>query len=163
VSAALSGGDTLFAKALVDSIEAEGSRSSYSRDIELHHFIRGQLLAKRGDQVGAVQQYRQALVSPTMGYTRINYELAKSLMSLGRPREAVPLMQAALRGGLEGSDLYLTRTEAHDVLAHAFEQAGQRDSAAAHFRVVERAWRKADPMLKQRYDYARARAAGNWR
>jgi len=161
-SAALSGGDTLFAKSLVDSIEAEGGRSSYARDIELHHFIRGQLLAKRGDQAGAVRQYRQALVSPTFGYTRINYELAKSLVLLGRPMEAVPLMQAVLRGGLEGSDLYLTRTEAHDVLARAFEQAGPRDSAIAHFRVVERAWRKADPILKQRYEYARSRVAGNW-
>jgi len=31
----------------------------------------------------------------------------------------------------------------------------QRDSAAAHYAIVERAWRSADPFLKPRYEAAR--------
>jgi hypothetical protein len=161
-SAAIDGGDTLTAKSLVDSIEAVGKRSAYDRDPLLHHFIRGRLLAERKDCKGAVREYRAAISSPTNGYTRINYELAKCLMQLGRPIEAAAIMGSALRGGLEGSGLYLTRTVAHETMARAFEQAGRRDSAQAHFRVVERAWRGADPVLRTRYEYARARAAGNW-
>ena len=161
-SAALDGGDTLTAKSLVDSIESVGSRSWFDRDPKLHHFIRARLLALRGDQEGAVREYRAAVTSPNNGYTRINLELAKSLMLLGRPMEAVPVMRAVLHGGLEGSGLYLTRTETHETLARAFEQGGRRDSAQAHFRIVERSWRGADPILKTRYEYARARAAGNW-
>jgi hypothetical protein len=161
-SAALAGGDTLIAKSLVDSIESFGSRSIYDRDTKLHHFIRGQLFARRGDQESAVREYRAAVTSPTNGYTRINLEMAKSLMLLRKPMEAVPMMRAVLHGGLEGSGLYLTRTEAHETLARAFEQAGRRDSAQAHFRIVERSWRGSDPILKGRYEYARARGAGNW-
>ena len=83
-------------------------------------------------------------------------------MLLGRPIEAANVMRSVLHGGLEGSGLYLTRTVVHETMARAFEQAGRRDSATVHFRAVEKAWRGADPILKARYEYARARAAGNW-
>jgi DNA-binding SARP family transcriptional activator/TolB-like protein len=161
-SAAIDGGDSLTAKSLVDSIQAVGRRSTYDRDPLLHHFVRGRLLAERSDCAGAVREYRAAISSPTNGYTRINYELAKCLMQLGRPMEAASIMASALRGGLEGSGLYLTRTVAHETVARAFEQGGRRDSAQIHFRIVEKAWRQADPSLRTRYEYARARAAGNW-
>ena len=118
--------------------------------------------ATRNDCEGAVREYRAAISSPTNGFTRINYELAKCLMQLRKPAEAASIMRSVLHGGLEGSGLYLTRTVAHETMARAFEQAGRRDSALVHFRIVERAWRRADPVLKSRYDYARARAAGNW-
>ncbi len=74
---------------------------------------------------------------------------------MSRPAEAIPVLRAPLHGGIEGSDLYLTRTESHELLAHAFELTGQRDSAAAHYVVVERAWRQADPFLRARYEAAR--------
>ncbi|HEV8215259.1 MAG TPA: hypothetical protein VGP95_05480, partial [Gemmatimonadaceae bacterium] len=82
------------------------------------------------------------------------YELGRSLLVLRRPAEGIPIVQAALRGGIEGSNLYVTRTELHELLAQLFDAAGQRDSAAAHYTVVERAWRSADPILRQRYDAA---------
>jgi hypothetical protein len=97
--------------------------------------------------------------SPTNGYTRINLELARSLLALDRPREAIDVARAPLRGGIEGSALYVTRTEAHELLARVFDAAGERDSAAAHDAVVERAWREADPPLRLRSDAARARLA----
>jgi hypothetical protein len=162
-SASIAGGDTLAAKSLVDSIRAVGSRSVYDRDTKLHHFIRGLLFAKRGEREAAVREYRLAISSLTGGYTRINLELARTLIALNRPLEAVPVIRAPLHGGLDGPNLYLTRTETHEVLARAFEAAGRRDSALVHFRIVANAWKHADPLLKPRYEYARSRVAGNWR
>jgi DNA-binding SARP family transcriptional activator/TolB-like protein len=154
-TAAVAGGDTLPARRLVDSIEAFGRRSSYPRDPLLHHFVRGLLYSRAHHDDAAVQEYRAALQSPTFGYTRINYELGQSLLRLNRPTEAIPTVQAALHGGIEGSNLYITRTELHELLAQLFDATQQRDSAAAHYLVVERAWLSADPFLKRRYDAAR--------
>jgi DNA-binding SARP family transcriptional activator/TolB-like protein len=155
-TAAVAGGDTLRARHLIDSIEAFGAQSLYLRDAPLHHFVRGLLLARAGRHAAAADEYRAALVSPTFGYTRINYELGASLLASGRSAEAIPLVQAALHGGLEGSNLYVTRTELHELLARLFDAAGRRDSAAAHFRVVERVSRAADPFVRPRYEAARA-------
>ena len=70
----------------------------------------------------------------------------------------LPLYLWPLHGGIEGSGLYVTRTELHELLAQAFAAAGARDSAAAHWAVVERAWRGADPALQARYETARSGA-----
>jgi DNA-binding SARP family transcriptional activator/tetratricopeptide (TPR) repeat protein len=153
-TAAVASGDTIRARALVDSIETYGSHSLSARDPVLHHFVRGLLYSRAGRTAAAVNEFRSALVSPTFGYTRINYELARSLLAMSRPADAIPVLQAPLHGGLDGSNLYLTRTELHELLAQAFDLAGQRDSAAAHYTVVERAWRHADPLLHPRYDAA---------
>jgi hypothetical protein len=154
-TAAIAGGDTIRARTLVDTIEMFGSHSLSGRDPALHHFVRGLLYSRAGRNAAAVTEFRSALVSPTFGYTRINYELARSLIAMSRAAEAIPVLQAPLHGGIEGSNLYLTRTESHELLAHAFDLTGQRDSAAAHYAVVERAWRHADPSLQPRYDAAR--------
>jgi hypothetical protein len=60
---------------------------------------------------------------------------------------------------VDGSNSYVTHTELHEALAQAFELANQPDSAAAHYRAVERAWRHADPPFAERYAAARAKAA----
>ena len=154
-TAAVAGGDTLRARGLVDSIERLGQRSMFSRDPLLHHFVRGLLHARAGQDEAAVRELRAALSSPTFGYTRINYELGERLLALGRPAEAIPVVQGALHGGLEGSDLYVTRTALHELLARLFDASGGRDSAAVHYAAVERAWRAADPELRPRYEAAR--------
>ena len=155
-TAAVEGGDTLRARALVDSIERVGRGSAFRRDPLLHHFVRGLLESRAGHQEEAVRELRAALESPTFGYTRINYELARSLLALRRPAEGIPAVEAALHGGLEGSGLYVSRTELHELAAQLFDANGQRDSAAVHYAAVERAWRTADPLLRPRYDAARA-------
>jgi DNA-binding SARP family transcriptional activator/TolB-like protein len=147
--------DTIRARTLVDSIEAIGRRALYGRDPLLHHFVRGLLLASSRQQESAVRQFQAAMFSPTNGYTRINYETARSLLALNRPGEAIPVLRAVLHGGVEGSGLYLTRTETHELLAQAFDAAGQRDSAAVHYSKVEHSWRGADSILQPRYDAAR--------
>lgn len=146
-------------RVLADSVEATGRRSLFPRDRLLHHFLRALLLAATDRHEDAVREFRAAMQSPSQGYTRINYELGRSLLALHRPAEAIAVLRAPLHGGLDGSGLYLTRTETHELLARAFDAAGQRDSAAAHFAIVTRAWRDADPSLALRRDAAQRYAA----
>jgi hypothetical protein len=64
-----------------------------------------------------------------------------------------------LRGALDASNLYVSRIEIHERLAEAREAAGKRDSAAAHYGVVARAWASGDPPHKARAEQARIRQA----
>jgi tetratricopeptide (TPR) repeat protein len=154
-------GDTLRVRALADSVERIGAGSSFGRDARLHHFLRGLLLQRVGRHAEAVEAFRRSLFSPTEGYTRINLEMARSLLVLGREREAVTILQPALRGGVDGSNTYVTHTELHEALAHAFDQGKRPACAAAHSAAVERAWRSADPLLAHRYRLARAMSRAN--
>jgi hypothetical protein len=72
------------------------------------------------------------MFSPNLGYTRVNLALARVLVAERRPRDAVPVLRAALRGNLEGSNYYVTRTELQDALARAFAGAGDADSARVY-------------------------------
>lgn len=143
-------GDTTAVRRLADSVESLGPQSLYGRTARLHYFLRGLLLAAGGRHAEAVETYRRAMFSATEGYTRINYEMAKSLLAMERPREALAPLQAALRGGIDGSTLYITRTELHELLAQAFVAAGRHDSAAAHYLEVARAWDKGDALFQPR-------------
>jgi hypothetical protein len=146
---------------LADSAEAIGRNSLYGRDRLLHFYLRGLLASAAGDHRAAADFFRRSIFSWTFGFTRANLELARSLLAIGRAGEAIPAAQSALRGGWDGSNLYVSRTELHEVLAQAFDATGQRDSAAVHYALVERSWRLADPMLTDRYERARAWLARN--
>jgi len=148
-------GDTTPLAALADSLQAAGNRSTFGRDPLLHHFARGLLWRARGNLERAAAEFRVAVWSWTDGYTRENYELARALMGLGRAAEAIYPLQAALRGDLQSSNLYVTRTELHELLARAFDELGQGDSAAVHYRAVVDAWRHADPIVHDRWANAR--------
>ena len=154
-------GDTARLRQLADTVEYWGQRSNYGRDRRAHHYIRGMLLVAEKRDAEAATELREAIHSPTNGFTRVNYELGKTLLRLGRPEEAVPIVRAALHGELDGSSLYMSRTELHELLAQAFDQAGQRDSAAVHYRAVVKAWAHADRMFHARRDQARAWLAGH--
>jgi len=160
VTALAAGGDTARVALLADSLERVGSLSGYARDQRMYHYARGLLWDARGRRLQAVDEYQQALTSPAFGFTRINYRLAEDLIALGRFAEAVPLLRAAMRGGLEASNLYVTHTELHEALAHALEGSGRRDSAAAEYRWVAAAWRDADPAFRERGRAAAAKASG---
>jgi DNA-binding SARP family transcriptional activator/tetratricopeptide (TPR) repeat protein len=151
-------GDTAAVRALADSVEHIGAYSSFGRDYRLHHFLHGLLLQQQNRHDEAVARFRRSVFSLTDGYTRINLELARSLVTLRRHGEAIAVLQPALRGGVDGGNTYVTHTELHEALAHAFYAAGQRDSARAHYATVERAWRAADPNFAARYRTARDRA-----
>jgi tetratricopeptide (TPR) repeat protein len=152
-------GDTAAVRALADSVERIGQGSSIGRDARLHHFLRGLLLQRGNRHAEAVEAFRRSVFSLTDGYTRINLEMARSQVMLGRHAEAIAVLQPALRGGVDGGNTYVTHTELHEALAQAFEAAGQPDSAAAHYSAVERAWRQADAEFAARYRVAAARAS----
>jgi hypothetical protein len=149
-------GDTAAVRALADSVERWGQRSSYGRDRRSHHYLRGMLLVAQGRDTEAIVQFREAIHSPTFGFTRINFELGRALLRLNRPAEAIPVVRSALLGGLDGSNLYVTRTDLHELQAQLFDRLGQRDSAATHDRAVTKAWERADPLYHPRRELARA-------
>lgn len=149
-------GDLPGVASMADSVEAWGRQSVYGRDPILHHYLRGLIHAAAGRHAQAVREYRAAMYSQSLGFTRVNYELAGSLLALKRPRDAVATLQASLRGDPDASNLYISKTELHERLAEAFDQAGNRDSAAVHYRAVVAAWKRADPLYQPRRDRAAA-------
>jgi DNA-binding SARP family transcriptional activator len=148
-------GDTAAARALADSAAFWGQRSGFGRDRKVHHFLRGLVHAAAGRDDDAIREYRAAIYSWSLGYTRINYELARALLRRSRPHEAVAALQPALRGEVDAANLWITRTDLHELLAQAFDRAGRPDSAAAHYRAVVSAWVRADPRFHARRDSAR--------
>jgi DNA-binding SARP family transcriptional activator len=152
-------GDTTRLGALADSIEALGRQSAYGRDPRLHHYVRGLLLAARGDDAAAAQAYDRAMYSRTSGYGRLNLELGRALLASGQPERAAGILGAALRGPLDAANLYVSRTEVHELLAHAWEAAARPDSAAVHYGWTARAWTRADPPLAARRENVQRRLA----
>ena len=152
-------GDTTALPALIDTLEVAGPKSGLERDRRLSHYARGLLLAARGQDEAAALELRRAVISWNMGYTRVNMALAKVLLRLGRAREAVTVLQPALRGSLEGSNTYVSRTDIHEALGEAWAAVGgsaARDSSRAHYAVVVRAWQRADPSFAERKARAEA-------
>jgi DNA-binding SARP family transcriptional activator/lipopolysaccharide biosynthesis regulator YciM len=150
-------GDTVALRSLADSVELWGRGSLYGRDRKAHHYLRGMLYRAAGRCEDAVREFQAAIHSPTMGFTRVNYELARCLIRIGRPKEAIATLQSALRGDIDAGALYVTHTELHEALAQAFDQARMTDSAAAHYHAVIKAWQRADRELWPRRDTAQ-----NW-
>ncbi len=151
-------GDTTVVRRLADSLELLGQTSQFGRDAKLHYFLRGLLYQSQRRDAEAVEAFQRSLFSLTDGYTRINLMMAGSLLALHRPAEAIAVLRPAIRGGVDGSNTYTSRTELHEAMAQAFEQAGQADSARFHWRAVEAAWRKADPQFRERYRLAKQKA-----
>jgi tetratricopeptide (TPR) repeat protein len=149
-NARAAGGDTAGLLALADTVAVYGAQSAYGRDRRLFHHVRGLAAAARGDDDAAAGEFRASMRSLRVGYTRSNAELARALLRLRRPAEAVAVLQPALEGTIEGSSLYVSRTELHELLARAWDAAGNRDSAAVHYAAVERAWAAGDPSFRAR-------------
>ena len=159
-NALAAGHDTVGLAARADSVATSGARSGYERDRRLHHHVRGLLFVSRGQDDAAIAELRRAIYSWNLGYTRTNLTLARALLRQQRPSEAIVVLQPALRGSLEASNFYVTRAEIHESLAQAWDAmpgAAARDSAAAHYDVVARAWSKADPAFAPRLATARQR------
>jgi DNA-binding SARP family transcriptional activator/Tfp pilus assembly protein PilF len=132
-------GDTAALARLVEPIRTTGARSGYGRDRRLHHYARGLLLEARGNPEEATVELSAAIYSPNFGYTRVNLELGRLYLELGKPREAIDVLRPALHGSIEASNLYVTHTELQTLLARAFDAAGAPDSAAVHRGYVSRA------------------------
>jgi DNA-binding SARP family transcriptional activator/tetratricopeptide (TPR) repeat protein len=148
-------GDTTRLVRLADTVEQVARNEANGRDRRLHHYIRALLLEARRDWTGAERELRLATSSPNLGFTRINLELSRTLLAQGRPRDAVPVLQSALRGGFEGSNFYITGAELHESLGRAFAAAGERDSARAHNALLAAAWHSGDAPFRLRASRAR--------
>ena len=142
-------GDTVALRALIDTVAAVGARSGFARDPRLHHYLRGLLWCTRGQADSAEIALRASLTSWSEGFTRENAELAALLIHRHRTSEAIPLVRLALRGPMEASNAYITRTELQALLARAYAAAGEPDSAAVYRAATQRAWRgeRAPPSL----------------
>ena len=147
-SALMAAGDTARVRMLADTIEALGRDSGFGRDTRLHHHVRGLLLARAGDRDGAVAAYREVIAGNW--YARSNVELARLLVEMGQPEEAVTVLQLALRGPIQANGFYVTRPGLHAELGHAWEAAGRPDSASFHYQKVVTAWQDADPEFVSR-------------
>ena len=158
-SARFAAGDTAWLARIADSVRSLGAASGYGRDQRLHHHVRGLLYVARGNDRGAIEELEAAIYSRTGGYSRTSYELARAYLRVRRPQEAVAILQPVLRGPLDSSNLYLNRIELQELLAQAWDSAGNADSAAAHYMVVARTWAAGDPSFKARGERARARAS----
>ena len=157
--ARVAGGDTTGLVARIDSIQVIGAQSGLGRDRLLHHYVRGLLLTARGEHAAAADEFKRATWSWNFGYTRINMTLAAMLLRQGKARLAVSVLQPALRGSIEASNYYVSRTDIHELLGHAWRAVGEgaaRDSASAHFAVVARAWSRADTTFAARLQRAKA-------
>ncbi len=152
-------GDTARLGALADSLASWAPHSAYFRDQVLQHYVRGLLVAARGRTADAEREFRRAFVAPIEGYSRVNLELGKALLAEGRPRDAIPVLRAPLRGPIEASNYYLTYTDLHAVLGEAFERAAEPDSALVHYQRVLSAWRSADPEFRPRIEAIQRRVA----
>jgi tetratricopeptide (TPR) repeat protein len=161
-SARAAAGDTAGLAALADTIEALGRQVLGLPYRSAHHHVRGLVWSARGRPEAAAEEFYRAThhpVAPTSGYTRSNLELGRLLISLGRPHEAVRVLQPALRRGLEAGSFYVSRSELHEAVGRAFEDAGQPDSARVHYGRVLAAWKHADPELHARREAVRLRLA----
>jgi tetratricopeptide (TPR) repeat protein/predicted Ser/Thr protein kinase len=156
-SAAMAAGDTARVRMLADTVEALGRGSGYGRDHRLPDYARGLLLAHHGDREGAVTAYRTAIVGHS--FARASLELARLLTEMGRPEEAVGVLQVALRGPIAAGGFHVTRPELHAQLGRAWETAGRPDSATFHYARAAAAWRHADPEFDARRDDVQRRLA----
>jgi serine/threonine protein kinase/tetratricopeptide (TPR) repeat protein len=143
-------GDTSGLAVLADSIQTLGGNSITKRFQVSHHHVRGLLALSRGEPDAAVDHFRQAEYSPVDGNGRTKIELARTLLHLQRPEEALRVLQPVTRGGMVGPITHAVRTEIHELIGRAWEDAGRPDSAAVHYRRVLLAWQRADPELHGR-------------
>jgi DNA-binding SARP family transcriptional activator/TolB-like protein len=140
--------------ALADTIERLARFSAHIADRRLAHYVRGLIWQAEGKHENAAIEFRAAVYSQTLGYTRINLELARTLISLGQFHEATRILRSALAGSSDGPGYYVTRTEVHEWLARNFEAVRQPDSAAVHYRKVAEAWKYGDAPFRVRANAA---------
>lgn len=148
--------DTARLARLVDRMDSIKTLSGVTRDLKFPRYARGLLEAARGRDGAAYDAFREASFIAVDGFAPPRIERARAALRLGRPREAIALLQRLMYSSYHW---YYTRTELHETLAEAWAAAGNRDSARAHLQAVERAWRNADPPAQARLAQLRQRLA----
>lgn len=158
-SALAAAGDTTALAALADTLQVWGPRSGFGRDRLLHDYLQGLLWTARDRPDSALAAFGRATFSETEGFSRIDLQRARTLLALGRPYEAIPTLRHPLAGSLEAGNFYTTQTELQELLAQAYEAAGELDSATVYYRYVVEAWGGADAQFQPRIARDRERLA----
>ena len=140
--------DTTELDAIADTLVMVSPRSYYGRDWRLADHVRGLSEMRKGQYEQAAASFRRALWVP-VGWTRTNAELARAEMTLGRPSRALEILRPAYGAPLDAMGRYLTRSELDFLMAKAFRQAGEADSALIYATRVRAAWRSADPEIRR--------------
>lgn len=141
-------GDTLFLKAIADSIEMVGAQSYYGRDWKLFHHVRG-LIAERGKRYSEAEREFASARWGYAGWTRTIAELASVELAQGHAREAITTLRYAYASTPDAMGRYLPLSELDLRMSNAFRAAGMADSAQVYRDYVVRAWKNADPEVKR--------------
>jgi len=142
-------GDTVRLRGLADTLAIGCAKSFFGRDRRLHHHVRGLLAMLQGRWFDAEAELQQARWGVAESWTRSNVALAKTELALNQPRAALAALRDAYASPLDGMGRYQPRSELDLLMAQAFHQAGDADSARVYEAYVRRAWRNADPELKR--------------
>jgi DNA-binding SARP family transcriptional activator/tetratricopeptide (TPR) repeat protein/TolB-like protein len=142
------GVDTTRLSALADSIEMVSTRSYYGRDWRLSHHVRGLIAMRAGNYAEAAHELSEAMWGAN-GWTMTNERLAIAELELRHPREAIATLRKAYESPPDAMGRYALRSELDLYMSLAFRAAGEPDSSAAYAGYVRRAWRHADPEVKE--------------
>lgn len=144
IAAHAAAGDTVALQWLEDSVRVNGAVAD-DRYQHLYHSVHGLRLSAAHRYGEAVFSFREAATVGDDAYVRIYLELARALLAAGQPRDAIPPLRRGLKGPTSATGLHATRSELHELLGVAYEQAQLPDSALVHYARAVSAWRGADP------------------
>ncbi|MGH7693509.1 MAG: hypothetical protein ACRENH_00935, partial [Gemmatimonadaceae bacterium] len=142
-------GDTIPLRAIADTLSLGCANSFYGRDWRLQHHVRGLIAMQAGRYAEAENEFKRAIWKTIEGWSRTTIELAKAQSALGRPRDAIATLRTGYSTRLNAMGRYAPISEIDFYMAQYFAQAGERDSARVYSDYVRRAWRDADPEIRQ--------------
>ena len=142
-------GDTVRLRALADTLAVGCAKSFYGRDRRLHHHVRGLLAMQQGRWLDAEAELQQARYGVAESWTRTTVALAKTELALGQPRAALAALRDSYATPLDGMGRYQPRSEIDLLMAQAFRDAGDAESARTYEGYVRNAWRNADPEVRR--------------
>jgi hypothetical protein len=148
-------GDVKRLSAIADTLEVGCAKSFFGRDRLLYHHVRGLVEMQQHRWLQAAVEFERARWGVAEGWTRTNVALADAQLHLGQPRLALQTLRAAYAGPLDGMGRYEPRSHLDFLMAQAFRQAGEQDSARVYDGYARRAWRDADPEVKRLLDEPR--------
>jgi DNA-binding SARP family transcriptional activator/TolB-like protein/Flp pilus assembly protein TadD len=140
-------GDTLSLRAIADSMRLLSARSYYGRDPRLYHHVLGRI-AMLGHRYAEAEREFQAARWGIAGWTETVAWLARAQLAQQHNDAAVATLRQAYMAPMDAMGRYQPRSELDYLMATAFAAAGEHDSAAVYSAHVRRAWRDADPELR---------------
>ena len=137
-------------RGIADTLEFACKQSYFGRDWVLYHHAKGLVAMRGGRYAEAEAEFSKAIWINVEGWGRPVVELARAQMLAGRHREAISSLRTGYATRLDAMGRYVPISELDYWMSRAFAEAGQADSARVYAGYVERAWRNADPEVRQR-------------